>query len=137
MLGGSWSVGCRTYQLRGEMLNTVQQAEKVIRQRLREIADEAGRLERALTHLAPIAGSGGGKARAGTGRRARPGKRARRGQRADEFIRIVKKYPGATGQTIAAKLGVATSQIYSLAKRLEQQGRIRKSQSGFEVLRED
>ena len=63
--------------------------------------------------------------------RGRHGRRAPRGQRQQQFLAAVKKNPGARGSEIAKEMGVPPSQAYALARRLQQNGQIRKAGPGL------
>jgi predicted Rossmann fold nucleotide-binding protein DprA/Smf involved in DNA uptake len=119
------------------MTDTVEQVRSAIQGRLADITDEAGRLERALEHLKPTRdGRRSPASRRGSSRRnarRRSSKRAPAGQRAEQFIDFVKENPNSKGISIAEELGVAPSQIYSLAKRLEKEGKVTKSKDGYKI----
>jgi predicted Rossmann fold nucleotide-binding protein DprA/Smf involved in DNA uptake len=119
------------------MTDTVEQVKSTIQDRLHDIAEEAGRLERALEHLKPTRdGRRSPASRQGSSRRKarrRSSKRAPAGQRAEQFIDFVKKNPNSKGISIAEELGVVPSQIYALAKRLEKEGKVTKTKDGYRV----
>lgn len=112
------------------MSDAVDQARAVLEDRLRGIDDEIRRLKRALEHL----GSSDGAKRAVRKRRSsRSRKPAPRGQRAAEFLAFVKKNPDSRGAEIAKALGVQPSQTYQLAKRLEDEGKVKKTKRGYRL----
>jgi CRP-like cAMP-binding protein len=111
------------------MADVVDQARRAIESRLHELEDEARRLRDALTSLGDHRPS---TARRRTRRRSTP-RRARRGQRQEQFLAAVKKNPGAPVSEIAKDIGVAPSQLYTVARRLHEKGEIRKRGKGYAV----
>ena len=112
------------------MADVIDEARKAIEGRLHQLEDEVRRLRDALTHLGddkPPA------RRRRTTTRRRSTKRAPRGQRQQQFLAAVKKHPGARGSEIAKEMGVPPSQVYALARSLQQKGEIRKRGKGYAV----
>lgn len=107
------------------MSDATQEIRATLERRIAEIDDEVGRLRRALTHLA------GGVAKADRPQQKR--RRAKRGARAAQFLEIVGAEPGIRGVALAKKMGVEPSHVYSLASRLEAQGKIKKVDSGYQL----
>jgi predicted Rossmann fold nucleotide-binding protein DprA/Smf involved in DNA uptake len=111
------------------MADAVDQARRAIQTRLNEIDDETRQIKQALIHLGD-----GRPNRSRAPRNSRPtGRRAPRGERQQQFLAAVKKKPGARGGEIAKEMGVPPSQAYSLARRLQQDGQIRKRGKGYAV----
>jgi hypothetical protein len=111
------------------MPDLLDQARKAIQGRLQELEDEARRLRAALTHL------GDGKSTAGrrrtATRRGSTTRRAPRGRRQEQFLAAVRKNPGIPVSQIAKDMGVASAQLYPIARRLHQKGEIRKRDKGY------
>lgn len=110
------------------MSDAIASARALMERRLEEIAEEAGRLERALGHLRSPRTSPGDREP-----RRNSGKRAPRGQRAEQFMAFVKENPKAGGAEIARAIGAQPSQVYALAGRLEKLGKISKGNNGYRV----
>ena len=113
----------------------VEQAKELLRSRLSEIDKERVQLEHALSSL----GSGRVKRvaskpgrRPGSKRRS-GGKRARRGQREAEFLAQIKSSPGAKISEIAGTIGVAPQQLYPIARRLSDSGKVTRKGEGFHL----
>ena len=104
-----------------------------IRQRLEateSLIRERERLERALQALEGL-GDGPVEAeaapRAARRRDSRPQRRrAPRGQRRDELLRLVKGSPGLSVSEAARQIGISPSQAFSLVRRLEEEGTVRR-----------
>ena len=106
----------------------VDEAAKLIRDRLRELDSERAQLERALASLTSgregKRGPGrppGSRARAGGRRRGR-----RRGTRADQAVRLVKANPGISASEIAKKMKIKPNYLYRVLGELEKDGKVRK-----------
>lgn len=120
------------------MPDVIADARKLIEDRLRELEAEAVRLRGALTSLAsdsPRPTSDQRSRRATRARTGTRGTRAPRGQRETEFLAVLKKSPGAKVPAIADEMGVASSQVYGVARRLHHAGRIRKRRGGGYALK--
>lgn len=116
--------------------DAVQQAKELLRSRLSEIEKERTQLEHALRSLGSApAGRRGPKAASSAGprRRRSGGKRARRGQRESEFLAQVESNPGAKISEIAKTMGVAPQQLYPIARRLSESGKVTRQGEGFNV----
>jgi predicted DNA-binding transcriptional regulator len=115
-------------------------ARKEIQDRIRELEKELSSLNSALTHLNGGAGNSTSGARSGTrrrtgGRRKSSGRRAPRGQRESQFLALVEKNPGIKGSAIASEIGISPNQVYGLAHRLTQAGKVRKRRGGGYALK--
>lgn len=115
-------------------MSSVETAERALRDRLDEIQDEERRLQQALRVLggeikATKPRSRRARSRASTGGR----RRARRGHRKAQFLREVKANPGMPVSEIAARLKIAPSQAYTLARRLTEAGEIKKRGKGYAI----
>jgi hypothetical protein len=111
------------------MSDATQEIRATLERRIADIDDEAGGLQRALSHLV----GGTSKARRPARKRRRTKPRARRGARSAQFLEIVDAEPGIRGAALAEKMGVVPSQVYGLASRLEAQGKIKKVDSGYQL----
>jgi sugar-specific transcriptional regulator TrmB len=109
------------------MNDVSQEIYAALERRLAEIDDEAQRLQRALSYLAD-----GMPAKARRRPRSKP--RAKRGARAAQFLKIVDAEPGIRGAALAKRMGVQPSHVYSVASRLEEQGKIRKVDLGYQLM---
>jgi len=114
--------------------DAVQQAKELLRTRLSELDKERTQLEDALRNL------GGGSTRRAARTARRPGakrrsggKRARRGQREAEFLSQVESNPGAKISEIAGTMGVAPQQLYPIARRLRDGGKVTRKGDGFQL----
>ena len=114
--------------------DAVQQAKELLRSRLSEIEKERTQLEHALRSLGPSPShasrpQGGRQPRAQASalrRQARP-----RGQRESEFLAQVESNPGAKISEIAKTMGVAPQQLYPIARRLSESGKVTRKDEGF------
>lgn len=131
----------------------IARAQKEIRARLAELEPlvfEKDRLERALEALEGLVGprsapAGRGRPaptdarrRAGgrpTGGRASGG-RALRGVRQRELLALVRDTPGLTSSAAAHTMGISSSQAANLARRLEEQGELRRTDQGLVAVTE-
>ncbi len=114
--------------------DAVQQAKELLRSRLSEIEKERTQLEHALRSLGPSPSTRRGPKAAGSPgprRRRSGGKRARRGQRESEFLAQVESNPGAKISEIAKTMGVAPQQLYPIARRLSESGKVTRKDEGF------
>lgn len=111
--------------------NTVDEAASLIRERLVELDEERGQLERAL---ASLTGSrkgrrGPGRPRGATAGRSTGGGRKRRrrgGTRADQAVKLVTDEPGISASQIAEKMKIKPNYLYRVLAELEKEGRVRK-----------
>jgi DNA invertase Pin-like site-specific DNA recombinase len=110
------------------MPDVLDQAREAIETRLIELEAEARRLKSALRGLG-VGKPAGGRRRLATKRRSTT--RAPRGQRQEQFLAAVRKNPGTPVSEIAKQIGASPSQLYTIARRLHQQGRIRKRGKGY------
>ncbi len=112
------------------MSKTVEEAAKLIRERIREIDGERAQLERALASL-----TGGREGRRGPGRPrtaaasgapTRKGRRRRGGTRADQAVKLVTENPGISASEIAEQLKIKPNYLYRVLADLQKDGRVRK-----------
>lgn len=122
------------------MPDTIESARNLIEARLCELDTEAKDLAQALQSLGGKAPTKRGRPhRKAAARRKSPARpkrtaaRAPRGQRREQFLAALKKSPGAKAAEIAKELGISANQAYTLAKRLHNDGTIRKSGKGYKV----
>lgn len=115
------------------MPDTTSELKSLIEDRLRELDDEAARLNKGLLALDPDRPKPSGP-EPGRPPRASPSKpRAARGQRRAQFLEAVKANPGMKGAGIAREIGISLTQAYELARALRKDGSIRKSGKGYRV----
>lgn len=109
--------------------NTVDEAAKLIRDRIRELDSERSQLERALASL-----TGGRQSRRRPGRprassAAPSGRRRRRrrgGTRGEQAVKLVKESPGISASEIASKMKIKPNYLYRVLAELQQEGKVRK-----------
>src|SRR3954453_17195883 len=109
--------------------NTVDEAAGLIRERIRELDAERGKLERALASL-----TGGREGRRGPGRprssaaASAPRRRRRRrgGTRADQAVKLISDNPGASASEIAKQMRIKPNYLYRVLADLEKDGKVRK-----------
>jgi hypothetical protein len=118
--------------------DAVQKAKELLRSRLSELDAERSQLEHALRSLGSSHGSSSSSSpgRPARTRRRSGGKRARRGQREEEFLAQIKDNPGAKISDIAGSIGVAPQQLYPIARRLSDSGKVTRKGEGFQLTTE-
>jgi len=116
--------------------NVLDEARELVQRRLADLADERGRLERALAEL-------GGKAKRSPGRprgsasktsakassgSATPKKRRRRrgGTRADQAVDLITSKPGISASDVAKTMKIKPNYLYRVLGDLEKEGRVKK-----------
>ena len=130
----------------------IARAQEEIGARLAEIEPlvfEKERLERALEALEGLAGprpapAGRGRPARTDGRRRPRGRppsgrapgRAPRGARQRELLALVRDAPGLTASAAARTMGISSSQASNLARRLEEQGELRRTDHGLVAVTE-
>ena len=114
------------------MPDVLDRARAVIEGQLHELEDEAKRLRKALASLDHHRLRGRRRPTTTTKPRS-TARRAPRGKRQQEFLAAVKKNPGAPVSQIAKDMGVAPSQLYTVARRLHEKGEILKQGNGYAV----
>ena len=110
---------------------TVDEAAKLIRERIGELDAERTQLERALASLTggrqgrrgPGRPAGSSSKSSGSGRRRR---RRRGGTRADQAVKLVTQNPGASASQLAAQMKIKPNYLYRVLSELEKEGRVRK-----------
>ena len=124
------------------MANETAEIVGLLKQRLAELDEERGNLERALRE---IGGGGSGTNRrpstseAQNTRRKRkrarsgPKTRAKKGQRRQQFLKAVEAKPGSKAGEIAKAIGVSANQAYGLANRLTTERAIEKRGTGYHL----
>lgn len=120
-----------------EVLDTVK---TTIEGRLQELEAEATRLRGVLTNLDGRRTRQGRRGhRSSAARSRRPAQAAAKnggrklGKRQQQFLDAVEKAPGARVSEIAKSIGIRPQQGYAIARRLRQQGSIRKRGKGYAV----
>ena len=109
--------------------STVDEAAKLIRERIKELDTERAQLERALASL-----TGGREGRRGPGRprssnSAKPTPRRRRrrgGTRADQAVKLITDNPGISASEVATRMKIKPNYLYRVLGELEQEGKVRK-----------
>lgn len=119
--------------------NVLDKARGLIEERLKELADERSRLERALADLKgtrrgpgrPRGSSGGGR----NGRRSAPSTKRRRrrrgGTRAEQALKQVADNPGIRASEIATKMNIKPNYVYRVMSELQEDGRVSKKNRGY------
>lgn len=113
------------------MTTVLEEASKLVSDRLSELDDERKRLERALVEL------NGGKPKPRRGRpplspgpkAAKPGRKKRKrkgGTRADGAVELIEKNPGISASDIAKTMKIKPNYLYRVLGDLEKEGRVRK-----------
>src|SRR5215211_2968711 len=113
--------------------NAVDQAATLLKNRISELENELGKLQRALANLTE-----GRQGRRGPGRprgsRAnnaptltRRRRRRRGGTRADQAVRLIKANPGITASEIARKMKIQPNYLYRVLGDLQKDGKVKKS----------
>ncbi len=114
------------------MPNAITEVRTLIEDRLRELEAEEKRLRAALANLT---GDRHGSTRRASARRGAVRQRAPAGQRQAEFLAVLERNPGAKVPAIAEEMRLPAPQVYGLARRLHQTGRIGKRRGGGYALR--
>lgn len=101
------------------------QARTLIEERIKELDDERGRLERALADLkgtrrGPGRPTGSTSAPAPTRRR----RRRRGGTRAEQTLKLVTENPGISASEVAAKLKIKPNYVYRVMADLQADGTV-------------
>ena len=103
------------------MPEALDRARHVIEERLHEIEDEAKKLRDALARLAHK--DGRKPARKGSNR-------APRGERQSQLLASIKKHPDYKPSEHAKAMKVSPNQVYGLARKLQEEGKINKTAKG-------
>ena len=107
-------------------MDTIDQARKLMKDRLSELENERKAIEAALASLdEKSAGRPTGSKR----RRRSVARRARRGQ----FMTVVRDHPGEPMAELAREMGVRPQQLYPIARRLSDEGAIAKFNGGYQA----
>jgi len=107
------------------MPETIDKARKAIEDGLAELEDEAKKLRDALASL----GHRDGKpSKAKPAPKAR--KRAKPGQREQQLLASVTKHPDYKPGEHATAMGVSVNQVYSVATKLQKEGKLTKTAKG-------
>jgi predicted HTH transcriptional regulator len=112
--------------------SAVEQAAKLLRDRISELDSERAKLERALASLTdgregkrgpgrPRGSSPSGESRSRKRRRSRKG-----GTRAEHALRVISEEPGTSAGAIAEKLGIKPNYMYRVLTELQADGKVRK-----------
>ena len=111
------------------MPDTIGKARKAIEDGLAELEAEAKKLRDALATL----GHRDGKSRDSKPAKAptpKPKKRAKPGQREKQLLTSVSKHPDYKPSEHAKTMGVSANQVYSLATKLQKEGKLTKTAKG-------
>jgi sugar-specific transcriptional regulator TrmB len=107
------------------MPDTIDKARHMIEERLADLEEEAKKLRHALASL----GHRGGKpSKAQPTRKTK--KRAKSGQREKQLLTSVSKHPDYKPSEHAKAMGVSANQVYSLANKLQKEGKMTKTAKG-------
>jgi hypothetical protein len=106
------------------MSETIDKARQMIEKRLSELEDEAKKLRDALVGL----GHRDGKPSKAPARKTK--KRAKPGQREKQLLASVSKHPDYKPSEHAKAMGVSANQVYSLATKLQKEGKLTKTAKG-------
>ena len=111
--------------------NAVDEAAKLLRDRISELDSERAKLERALASLTDgregKRGPGrprGSSAPSSNGRRRRRSRKG--GTRAEHALRVISDEPGIGASAIAEKLGIKPNYMYRVLHELQADGKVRK-----------
>lgn len=111
-------------------MNPIDQARKLMKDRLAELNTEREAIEAALGSLDEKSA----RKSAGSKRRRRSvARRARRGERQLQFLTVVRDHPGEPIAELAREMGVRPQQLYPIARRLSDEGEIAKLNGGFKA----
>ena len=111
--------------------NAVDQAATLLKNRISELENELGKLQRALANLTE-----GRQGRRGPGRPrgsrtnnapTRTRRRRRGGTRADQAVRLIKANPGVSASEIARKMKIQPNYLYRVLGDLQKEGKVKKS----------
>lgn len=109
--------------------STVDEAAKLIRERIKELDSERAQLERALTSLTGERGARRGPGRprgSSTGSQPRRRRRRRGGTRAEQAVKLITDNPGISASEVAAQMNIKPNYLYRVLGELEKEGRVRK-----------
>ena len=106
------------------MSETIDKARHMIEERLSELEDEAKKLRDALVGL----GHRDGKPAKAPAPKAK--KRAKPGQREKQLLTSVTKHPDYKPSEHAKAIGVSVNQVYSVATKLQKEGKLTKTAKG-------
>jgi len=112
-------------------MEAIDQARRVIEDRLKDIQKEERRLEQALKHLVGREQSRPTSARAkSSASRTRAGKRAPRGQREKQLLASINAHPNYKQADHAKEIGIKPNQVYGLVNKLGKEGKVKKAKDG-------
>ena len=111
--------------------STVDEAAKLLRDRISELDSERAKLERALASLTdgregkrgPGRPRGAASAASSNGRRRR---RRKGGTRAEHALKVIAENPGASASEIAKTLKMKPNYMYRVLHELQAEGKVRK-----------
>lgn len=113
--------------------SAVDEAAKLLRERISELDSERGRLERALASLTDgrEGRRGPGRPRGSSASRSSGNGRKRRrsrkgGTRADHALKVISENPGVGASEIAERLGIKPNYMYRVLTELQADGKVRK-----------
>ena len=110
--------------------NVLDDARKLLEERLSELKDEVRRVERAITHLREGIAErrGPGRPRKSAGRAGTPRRRRRRGRntRADQAVKLISDNPGVTASEVAKQMKIKPNYLYRVLGDLQKEKRVRK-----------
>ena len=109
--------------------SAVDQASKLLKERIGELEGELGKLQRALANLTE--GRQGrrqpGRPRGSRKTAAAQARGRKRSTRADQAVRLIKANPGITASEVAKKMRIKPNYLYRVLGELQKDGRVKKS----------
>ncbi len=109
--------------------NVLDDARKLLEERLAQLRDEVRRVERAITHLREGTAErrGPGRPRKSAGRAGTPRRRRRRrNTRADQAVKLISENPGVTASEVAKQMKIKPNYLYRVLGDLQKEKRVRK-----------
>jgi hypothetical protein len=126
-----------------EQPNVLDKARTLIEERLKELDDERGRLERALADLKgtrrgpgrPRGSGSGSTPRSSRSPSAAPRRRRSRrgGTRADQALKHIAANPGIRASEIASKMKIKPNYVYRVMSELQEDGKVVKRGREYHV----
>ena len=107
------------------MSDTLDRARRIIEKRLHELEDEAKKLRESLAGLVHLDGR-----EPKTKPARRTAKRAPRGERQRQLLASIEKHPDFKPSEHAKAMKVSPNQVYGLARKLQDDGKITKTAKG-------
>lgn len=113
--------------------NALDEASDLLKNRIAELDEERGRLERALANLTDgkgVARRRPGRPRGSTSKKAAAAPRRKRGRRggtrADQAVKLIADNPGISASQIAKTMKIKPNYLYRVLGDLQKEGRVAK-----------